>query len=322
MIYLVYGNQSPTIKSKIKKIAKSNLPFIDDINFVKYDASETPIQEVVDECNYLPLGYEHKVISLENTYFLLKEKSKNKVESEQNYDEFIKYLNSPNSTTDLIVSVISSSLDEKNEIVKLLKKKATIVEAKDPDEKTYKDYIKRYIVEKLNVDIDNDALTELAIRTAGDVALMKNSADKLALYTNHITFDDVSLMVVRPLEENVYKIFNYLLAGKNNDALMLYKDLRASNVEPVTLISMLANQFRLLNEVIYLSRNGFSYNEIGKELGINEIRAKILAGYSYSFGEQKLINILETLYNLDLNIKSGLFDRFYAFELFLINFQL
>lgn len=322
MIYLVYGNQSPTIKSKIKKIAKNNLPFVDDINFVKFDASETPIQEVVDECNYLPLGYEHKVISLENSYFLLKEKGKNKIESEQNYDGFIKYLNSPNATTDLIVSVISFSLDEKSEIVKLLKKKATIVEAKDPDEKAYKDYIKRYIVEKLNVTIDNDALNELAIRTAGDVALMKNSADKLALYTNRITFDDVSLMVQRPLEENVYKIFNYLLAGKNNDALMLYKDLRVSNAEPVTLISMLANQFRLLNEVIYLSRKGFSYSEIGKELGINEIRAKILAGYSYSVGEQKLINILEDLYNLDLNIKSGLVDRFYAFELFLINFQL
>lgn len=123
MIYLVYGSQSPTIKSKIKKIAKNNLPFVDDINFVKFDASESLIQEVVDECNYLPLGYEHKVISLENAYFLIKDKGKNKIESEQNYDEFIKYLNSPNSTTDLIVSVISSSLDEKSEIVKLLRKK-------------------------------------------------------------------------------------------------------------------------------------------------------------------------------------------------------
>ena len=320
MIYLVYGSQSPTIKSKIKKIAKNNLPFVDDINFVKFDASESLIQEVVDECNYLPLGYEHKVISLENAYFLIKDKGKNKIEGEQNYDEFIKYLNSPNSTTDLIVSVISSSLDEKSEIVKLLRKKATIIEAKDPDEKTYKDYIKRYIVEKLNVTIDNDALNELAIRTAGDVALMKNSADKLALYTSHITYDDVSLMVQRPLEEKVYNLFNYLLAGKNVDALLLYKDLRVSNAEPVTLISMLANQFRLLSEVIYLSKNGFTYSEIGKELGINEIRAKILAGYSYSIGEQKLIDILEDLYNLDLNIKSGLVDRFYAFELFLINF--
>lgn len=179
------------------------------------------------------------------------------------------------------------------------------MEAKDPDEKTYKDYIKRYIVEKLNVTIDNDALNELSIRTMGDVALMKNSADKLALYTSHITYDDVSLMVQRPLEEKVYNLFNYLLAGKNIDALLLYKDLRVSNAEPVTLISMLANQFRLLNEVIYLSKNGFTYSEIGKELGINEIRAKILAGYSYSIGEQKLIDILEDLYNLDLNIKKA-----------------
>ena len=37
--------------------------------------------------------------------------------------------------------------------------------------------------------------------------------------------------------------------------------------------------------------------------------------------EKAIYRTLDDLFNLDLQIKSGLVDRFYAFELFLINFK-
>ena len=56
-------------------------------------------------------------------------------------------------------------------------------------------------------------------------------------------------MVTRPLEENAFLLFNYLLDGKNIEAVSLYRDLKSSNAKPETLIPMIANQFRLLNRV-------------------------------------------------------------------------
>ena len=116
-------------------------------------------------------------------------------------------------------------------------------------------------------------------------------------------------------------IFNYLITGKNLDAVKLFRDLRVSNVEPVTLISMLGNQFRLLNQVYYLFKNGRSDEQIAKELNIKPIRAQILRKNTSLVSEKAIHRTLNDLFELDLQIKSGLVDRFYVFELFLINFK-
>ena len=116
-------------------------------------------------------------------------------------------------------------------------------------------------------------------------------------------------------------LFNYLIDNKNIEAVGLYRDLKNSNVEPVTLISMIGNQFRLLNRVSYLAKHGYDNDGIAQELNINPIRAKILRKNSMVISQKRINQTLEDLYQLDLQIKSGLVDRFYSFELFLINFR-
>ena len=84
---------------------------------------------------------------------------------------------------------------------------------------------------------------------------------------------------------------------------------------------MIANQFRLLNRVAYLAKHGKDNDGIAEELKINPIRAKILRKNSMVISQKKINQTLEELYQLDLQIKSGLVDRYYSFELFLINFK-
>ena len=324
MIYLISGKQNIRLKSQMKNIVKKSLGEIDAINFVKHDASFTLVQEIVDDANYLPLGYDHKAVVVDNPYFLLKEKSKNKIESDQNYQELIDYINHPDENCDLIflVNTSESDVDKKNAIYQAIEKNGQIIAITEPKENQWHEVVAHYFKEKWpDVTIDYDAAQELARRTEGDYASLFNNGTKLALYTDHIHFDDVTLMVTRPLEENSFLLFNYLLEGKNIEAVALYRDLKSSSVEPVTLISMIANQFRLLNRVSYLSKQGFDNDAIAQELSINPIRAKILRKNSMVISQRVINQALEDLYQLDLNIKSGLVDRFYSFELFLINFK-
>lgn len=321
MIYLIYGNQTPSIKSRIKKIVKERLPEHDDMNLVKFDASNVLIQEIIDEANYLPLGYDHKIVVADNCYFLMKQKGKNKIESDQVYSELINFINHPSDECDLILTVPTLSVAATSDIYKLIKEKGSIMEIPDLDQKGWKDGVRRYCLENAGLSIDNDAINELADRTSGDVALLQTSVAKLALYTDHVTYDDVVLMVVRPLDENTFLIFNHLIQGKNELAVKLFRDLRVTNIEPVTLISMLGNQFRLLNQVMFLNRSGMSEEDIAKELNIKPIRVQILKKNSFSISEKAIHRALKDLFELDLQIKSGLVDRFYAFELFLINFK-
>ena len=324
MIYLISGKQNIRLKSQMKSIVKKSLGEIDAINFVKHDASYTLVQEIVDDANYLPLGYDHKAVVVDNCYFLLKEKGRNKIESEQNYQELIDYINHPDDSCDLIflINTSDSEIDKKNEIYQAIERNGKVIVLDEPKSNEWHQVVSHYFKEKWpNTRIDNDAIYELARRTEGDYASLFNNGSKLALYTDHISFNDVTLMVTRPLEENAFLLFNYLLDNKNIDAVTLYRDLKSSNVEPVTLISMIANQFRLLNRVSYLVKRGYDADNIASELNINPVRAKILRKNSFVISSKCINQTLEDLYQLDLQIKSGLTDRFYSFELFLINFK-
>ncbi len=325
MIHLVYSNQSSEIKRVIKAIAKQSLPERDDMNFVRYDGNNTLVQEIIDDANYIPLGYDKKVVAVDNCYFLIKPRPRNKIESDQNYRELVNYLKNPNPDCDLILTVPTSQIDTNSEVYKIIKESGKITELKDPDVKEWKTYVKatvdEYIKKNPGHRIDSDALIELTDRTAGDIPLLRNSVIKLFLYKEHIRYEDVLLMVTRPLEDNSFQLFNYLLNNEKDKAIGLFRDLQVNNVEPVTLIGMLANQFRLLNEIVFLSKKGMNNDEIANELAIKPIRVQILKRQTYAMSEKNIHKTLDDLFQLDLQIKSGQVDRFYAFELFLINFK-
>ena len=96
MIYLINGKQNIRLKSQMKSIIKDSIKEIDAMNFVKFDASLTQIQEIISEANYMPLGYDKKVVVVDSPYFLMKERTKSKIESEQDYQTLLNYLNQPN----------------------------------------------------------------------------------------------------------------------------------------------------------------------------------------------------------------------------------
>ena len=326
MNYFLFGNQRDSINSFIKSIAKKTLGEVDDMNFIKYDATETLVQDIVYEADSMSLGCDKKVVAVTNCYWMQKRKPRNKIESEQDYKALIEYLKSPNPDCELVLSLPVAEVDKNSELGKTIFACCEIREASEPDPKTWKEYVQKQFQkaaqENPNLKIDRDALEELANRTEGDVSGFRNSLAKLVLYTDHIRFEDVCLMVTRPLEDNSYQIFNFLISDKNAEAVRLFRDLKVSNVEPVTLISMLAGQFRLLNQVAFLAKKGLSNDEMGKELGIKPIRAQILKRNTYSMTEKAIHRTLDQLFNLDLQIKSGqVNDRYYAFELFLINFK-
>lgn len=320
MLYLLYGPQGIMLNKQCQKILKDNLSIVDDFHCVKMDATETLIQDIVDEADLPSLTGDRKAIVINKCYFLKQEKGKEKIESEQNYDALLQYLKAPNPDTDVIFLCETDRLQERSEIVKLLREKARVIEAKEITKEEWPRYIKQYL-QKAQVSIDDDAVEEFAIRVEGDALRFTNEAKKMMLYTNHITLADIEKMIARPLEENVYAICDDLLKGKKEKAIAVYRDLLVENEEPVRLISILANQIRLLTEVGYLRNVYATRGEIASALGVHEYRVKLALEHLRKVSLSSLYLALDQLYQLDEDIKSGKVDRFYGFELFLIQFQ-
>jgi len=320
MIYLLFGKQALMIKTRLAKLVKEQLPLVDDFSYVRYNAKETPIQDIVADAISIPLGYERKMVVVDDAYFLLSQKQKEKIEKDQNYDKLIEYLQHPSEATDLVFTLCATSFNAKSDIGKLIKSKAMIYELTDIDAATWPEYVRRYFA-KHDVKIDASAINELVVRVQSDATLFVSEAQKLMLNTDHITLDVVEQLVSRPIEENSFALSNALVKGKIDEALAIYRDLKTHAEEPVMLISLLARQFRLMLKVYYLSMQGFNQIDIAKQLGIHEYRVKLALNSQKSMGEQRLLAILDRLYELDFNIKSGQVDRFYGFELFLVNFN-
>ena len=99
--------------------------------------------------------------------------------------------------------------------------------------------------------------------------------------------------------------------------MKLYSDLKLLKMEPINLIALLANQFRLIMQVLILKRENKKESEIASMLDVHpyRVRMAIKHGYNYSLTDVK--NILVELANLDAKIKTGEADRYVDFELFL-----
>ena len=71
MVSLVYGLQDVRVKNKVSEIVKDFLnDDVNDFNCVSLDVEKISIQDIINDANTLPFGYDKKVIILKNPFFL------------------------------------------------------------------------------------------------------------------------------------------------------------------------------------------------------------------------------------------------------------
>ncbi len=314
MNFILYGEQFPMIKTRLSKILKERLGTPDSFNVVKFDLDENDPQEIVDEASLLPLGYERKAVVVDHCSFLGNGGNKELREI------FSKLVENSSDEIDLIMIHRSSTIDDKFPLVKEVNEHGHVYNFVNLKKEDWPVYIKKYFKDH-NVEIEPNAVYELQSRVDGDLYRFLNEAQKLVLYKDKITVADVALMVNKPLEDDVFQISNALMRGDNATAVSIFRDLQKLGSRTTdTLIPMLGTQFRFISEVLFLNDRGLEKGQIAKQLGVSEVRVSIALKNSRYLSRTMIAHALDDLYQLDYNIKSGQVDRFYGFELFLINF--
>ena len=314
MNYILYGEQFPMIKKRLSKILKERLGEPDSFNVAKFDLEEADVNEIVSEAELLPLGYDRKAVVVDHCAFLGNGGNKEQREA------FTKLVENSSDEIDLILIHRSGTIDDKCPLVEKVKENGQIFNFVNLKKEDWPVFIKKYFKDH-NVEIEPQAVLELAARVDGDLYRFMNEAQKLELYKDKITVVDVTLMVNKPLEDDVFQISNALIRGDNATAVSIFRDLQKLGSRATdTLIPMLGTQFRFIYEVCFLYEKGLEKGQIARQLGTSEVRVSIALKNSRYLSRTMLSHVLDDLYQLDYNIKSGQIDRFYGFELFLINF--
>ncbi len=320
MAILLYGNQQMMIKNQLKKLIKEQFPNQDEVNVIRFDASETSVEEVVNECCQFSLEFPKKMVVLNNASYFSNARIKPKISFNNKFDILLDYLKNENPDCLLVIIVNSATIALKNEIVNYISKNGKITELKDLTKDDWPVYVRKYFNLK-NIEIDNDAINEIVLRSSNDLNVFINEVTKLILYKNNkITLKDVKEVMMAPLEENSFEILNNLLLNNKDNALKIYRDLELYNVEPISLVAMISTSLIFYDEVYILAKQGYGGSDISTKLNANLYRVKMTLRTLKNISYKRIRKALDDLYELDRSIKHSEVDRFYCFETFILNF--
>lgn len=307
MTYLLLGNDE-IINEKIKDIITENNINPDSVS--KYNLETDNILLAIDDINTFNMFGDKKIVIATNLKNIInKEDEKN----DSYINSLIKYLE---NQSDNILLLCGDQLPRKKKLVECLEKNCIKIETSDFDMNSYiKDLFEDYNISNINIEI-------LKNYCSNDISRIKHEIEKLKLYKledKTIIKEDIDLLVSKNLDKTIFDLINNIEKNNKKEAFNIYRLLKENNEEDMKILSMLANNYRLIYQVKNLSINK-SDKEIGELLAIkNPKRISVLKNKGYNFTNDYLKKALSLLAELDYKIKTGLIDKEYAVCLFIAN---
>ena len=315
MVVLVYGIQDVRVNSKVNEIVKEFLnDEVNEFNCVTYDPEKISLQDIINDANTLPFGFDKKVVIIKNPYFLSSSKEP-KLSFEVNYSVFEEYIKNYNEDSLVVLSYVGE-IDNRKAIVKAIKGYAKVYEISNIEKNEWSTIAKRMFIEN-GVKIENDALQLFVDRSNNDLGYMIREVEKLSLYSKIITKEDVEILVSRPLEENSFLMVDAIVNNDLNTLLTIYNDLKIQNEEPTRILALLTNQLSLQYQVSSLASK-HSEKEIASILNIHPYRVKLMLQKMSKINKDDIMYIIDKMSQLDLQIKTGEIDKYQGIELFFL----
>ena len=320
----VYYSPDPNMARHIAMTdIRKAFPVRDEFNYASFNMAVTMVNDLADECEFLPLGTERKCILASDCAFLAKTKTKYKYQKDDGPDKLLEYCKNPNAFIDLFLLVHAESIDEKNPIVKAIMNTGTIKGIPMPKPEEWMAYANKYLNAK-GCGLDNDAARELVSRVDGDYGRFINELDKLVCYANGetVTLKAIKMLVAPKVEEDTFAMSNALTRGDVAKTMEIYKDLKIHSVDEIRLINTLASQFFFMDQVRYLDAKGAPSSEIARELYTSPKRVEVTLRNLYRVKPDSLPRILDELYECEKAILTGQVSPEFAFQRFLANYSI
>ncbi len=317
--YLLLGKESYLIQETLQLIIDAALHKEEmDFNLAQYDLSETALESAIEDAETLPFLGEKRVVILKNPHFLTSEKKKEKIE--HRVDKLEEYLKSPAPYTILVIVAPYEKLDERKKVTKAVKKMTEVVEMNGFSEHETKKWM-NVLAGAHAITLQESARDQLYILSAGNLMAISQELMKLSTYAGEngvITEETVSTLVSRTLEQNIFELIEKVIKKDRTRAMQIFYDLLKANEEPIKILSLLINQFRLILQVKELSVLGYGQQQIAGNLKVHPFRVKLAMQQAQLFQSVELTQIMNQLADADYDMKTGRMDKQLAIELFLL----
>ena len=308
-IVLINGESRLLINEKINSIIKNNK------NITSFDMSMNSLEEVLLEAGYFSMFDEEKFIIIKNANFFGSGKL-----SEKDTQSLLNYFNNPNPLSSLIF-ICNEKIDSRKKITKIMKEKYEIIII--PTLKYYEieNRVEKYFA-KENYKINKDTIKYIVANSLNNYDLVMSEVEKITLYYNkpcYIKKEDVENIVSKSINTNNFLFVDALIDGDLEKSLSLLNDLKTMKVEPTILITLIARDIRIMLNIKKLLEQNKREYEILNDLNLMDWQLEKYLKKAFTYKIKELEEWLIKLEELDLKIKSGKLDKYYALELLILD---
>lgn len=307
--YLLESTDSLSLKEEERKIIMENK--LEEIVPSIYDLDETPLENALEDLDTYGLFSNQKVIILYHIENLKYDDNKNE------FDHLLEYIKNPNPNYLLIIE--ANKLNNTTKITKELKKICTYTKVELDSKDLIKKELKGYKITPLTISF-------LIEYCDNDYSKIKNEIDKLKEYKyeeKEITKEDIIELVVKKLGDprDLTFAFTRSLAERDKkEALKKYHELLSYEIEPLSIIGLLASQIRIIYQVKILAKKHMNDKEIAEVLSEkSDYRIKKTRELTKFYSEEELLLLMQKLSDMDFQIKTSDIDPNTLLELFIIN---
>lgn len=314
MNYLLIGNEIYGQNQRKKQLIEQYVSIDDQMNLTYYNEdANNDIRQLIIQCQTYPFLSDYRVIVYENPSFIFD----SKLLDAKQQQVLVDYLSNPVETTVLII-VINKTVNSNSLIYKKISKYFKIEKfdklSQNDFEKLVRDDLKTN-----SVNISKDALDLLLSRLDNDVEKYKNELNKLLTYGTELDYQDIDYLINQPIENDIFKLTSAINQNDLAASLKVYRDLLTNNKNDVlSIIGLLASQYRSMSQVKLLSQLGYNNAQIASKLNVSAGSVYYKLRDSLNLSAKELMNKLNQLAILDESIKSGLTEPVSGLELFII----
>lgn len=310
-MYLFYGIEKYLIDEEIKKLSNN----LNELNISKYNLEEVNLKDIIEDACTVSLFNDKKLIIVENAYIFTS--TVNKKLPIQDTKILEEYFNHINPDSDIVFVVEKDKIDTRKKITTLIKEKGIIKEFNKVLN------LDNFILDRFKpYKISNNLIKLFLDRVGNHLDIIINEIEKIKIYKGdnlEITEKDINDLTIKNIDMDIFKLIDNILNKNKEKAIECLEEMIKYGEEPLALIIMLANQFRIMYQSKMLVKKGYSERDIASSLDIHEYRVKKALEKARLYNEKIILDNLEKLANLDYDIKTGNIDKNIGLELFLLN---
>ena len=306
--YLLESDDYVLLEEERKKILEKEKFSSQEISY--YDMEETSLSKALEDLDTYNFLSEKKTVIIKNIDNLKYDENKD------DFEHLFKYINNPQPDNLLIIE--AKKLNNTLKVTKTLKKICKYVSI-EPNTKSYiKNELKDYKISQETINLIDEYCQN-------DITKIKSECNKLKIYKieeKTITTEDVKLLVEKKLnnsQELTFKFARNIAERDIKKALEKYNKLLEYNIEPLSIIGLLASQLRIIYQVKILIERNMNDKDIARTLGEKEFRIKKTRELVPLYTEKEILSLMQRLANIDLKIKTTDTNPKTEIELFILN---